>query len=140
MHNELFGSGLAAKLRSSAGWTYTALCNHANRKQSATFNVADSTLASDTGLAPRTIIEARKKLLAFGLIECAIFPGRSAVYTMKSFPLEWIPVKDRPRSKCKPRGNTSAKFAEVETEEPCDLPHILRGTGANYARPFRFSK
>ena len=139
MPNRLFGSGLAAKLKGSAGWTYTALCDHANRNSKGTFKVSDMALASDTGLSPRSILEARKKLLNFGLIECSVLPGRSAVYTLKNPPLEWSPVKNRPRSKCKPRGKSAPKPTREKEGDLYDLPQILHGTCANFARPYKCS-
>jgi hypothetical protein len=139
MPNRLFGSGLGAKLGTSAGWIYAALCDHANRKRSATFSVSDRALASDTGIAPRTIVEARKRLQEFGLVECLTLPGRSPVYTLKRPSLEWMPMKERPRSERKKRGKSAAKFAHPKEPEPEELPHFLRGTHAKFASPYKCS-
>jgi hypothetical protein len=139
MHNRLFGSGMAAKLRCSAGRLYTALCSMANQKSAGTFSVSDQTLANDTGMGRRTIVEARKKLLKFELIESSISPGQSTVYTLKNPSLEWMPVKERPRLQCKERGKSAANLAHPEELEPIELPHFLRGSDANFARPYKGS-
>jgi len=139
MPNRLFPSGLAAKLGCSAGWLYTALCSMANQRNAGTFTVSDETLSSDTNLGRTTIANARKKLREFGLIEFSVVPGRSPVYTLKVLPLESVPVKERRRSKCKPRGKSIAKLASTGINESEELPQILRGTSLNFARPYEFS-
>ena len=101
--NRLFGSGMAARLRPSAGYMYLALCEHANRNSSNTFSASDKALASDTGIGTRTICDARKKLIERGLISCKREKGQSFVYTLLKPSLEWKPVKERPRHKLKPR-------------------------------------
>ena len=140
MPNRLFPSGLAAKLGSSAGWLYAALCSVANQRSAGTFSISDKALSSDTGMGKSTIAEARKKLRSFGLIEFSTLPGRSPVYTLKPPQLEWVPLKDRPRSNCKPRGKSIAKLAIKEIDEWDGLPQILRATPLNFAKPYKFSQ
>ena len=101
--NKFFGSGMAAHLRPSAGYFYLALCEHANRNSSNTFKASDKALASDTGLGTRTICDARKKLIEYGLISCKREKGQSHGYTLLKFSLEWKPLKERHRRKLKPR-------------------------------------
>lgn len=103
--NRFFGSGLAAKLGQSAALIYLCLCDHANREGDNTFRVSDRALAADTGIAQRTIINARKALIERDLIDCTRDPGRSYQYTVKTPSLNWKPQKERGRVKGKPRGN-----------------------------------
>jgi hypothetical protein len=58
--NRFFGSGMGARLGSSAGYLYIALCDHANRNGSNTFKLSDKALAGDTAIATRTICDARR--------------------------------------------------------------------------------
>lgn len=102
--NRLFGSGLAAKLGSSATIVYVALCDHANRDGKNTFKASDRAIAADTGISERTIVDARKALVEHGLIQCARENGQSYVYTLLAQKdLIWVPIKNRSRQKCKPR-------------------------------------
>jgi hypothetical protein len=113
--NKFFGSGTAARVGVSAGFLFLALCEVANRKAATSFSVSDRTLAADTGLATRTICDARKKL-----IQCSREKGRSFTYSLGEYALEWIAVKDRPRTTRKARAlhaiqePTSANFAELK--------------------------
>src|SRR5271169_6134004 len=68
--NRFFGSGMAARLGPSAGYIYLALCEHANRNSNRTFKASDKALASETAIAPRTICNARKRLIEYGLVSC----------------------------------------------------------------------
>jgi len=101
--NRLFGSGMAARLGPSATLIYLALCDHANRKSEMSFSASDNALAGDTGIAPRTIFNARKKLIEYGLISCEREKGRSHIYTLLKPSWEWKPLKERPRRTLKPR-------------------------------------
>jgi hypothetical protein len=101
--NKFFGSGTVAMLGKSASLLYLALCEHANRNSDLTFKASDKALASDTGLATRTICEVRKMLIEKRLIICERAPGESFVYTLFPLSLTWIPVRDRPREKGQPR-------------------------------------
>jgi hypothetical protein len=101
--NRLFGSGTARDLKPSATLIYVALCDHANRHGSNTFKASDNALASDTTLSPRTICDARKRLIENGLITCTREEGQSYVYTLVVPSWNWIPVAKRPRTKLKPR-------------------------------------
>jgi len=103
--NRFFGSGLAAKLGPTAALLYLALCDHANRAGSNKFKVSDRALAADTGIAERTILEARKAVLTSGLITCERQPGKSHEYTLASPALEWKGQKERPRQRKKPRAD-----------------------------------
>jgi hypothetical protein len=101
--NRFFGSGMAARLGPSAGYIYIALCEHANRTSSVTFKASDKALASETTIAPRTICNARKKLIEYGLISCKREKGQSHIYTLLKPSWEWMPLKERHRRKLKPR-------------------------------------
>lgn len=101
--NKFFGSGLAAKLGPSAALLYIALCEHANRNGSNTFKASDEALASDTGLGPRTICDARKALAEHNLITLARRKGQSYTYTVCQLSLEWVRLEHRLRPKRKPR-------------------------------------
>jgi DNA-binding transcriptional regulator YhcF (GntR family) len=97
-----------------------ALCEVANRKGAITFLISYRALAADTGLAPRTTCEARKRLWEEKLIQCAREKGRSFTYSLGEYALEWIAVKDRPRTARKAHAlhaiqePTSANFAELK--------------------------
>lgn len=101
--NRFFGSGVAARLGPSAGYIYLALYEHANRNSSLTFKVSDRALASETTIAPRTICNARKKLIEQDLISCKREKGQSHVYTLSKPSWEWKPLTERHRRKLKPR-------------------------------------
>jgi hypothetical protein len=101
--NRFFGSGMAARLGPSAGYIYIALCEHANRNSSVTFKASDKALASETTIAPRTICNARKKLIECGLISCEREKGKSHTYRLLKLSWEWKPLKERPRTKLRPR-------------------------------------
>jgi DNA-binding transcriptional ArsR family regulator len=103
MPRMFFGSGAASGLGCSAALVFLALCEHANRNNSNTFRVSDRALASDTGLGPRTIFVARKRLAERGLISCSRQEGRSFFYTLPVFSFDWIRLEDRPRQKRKAR-------------------------------------
>ncbi len=57
--NKFFGSGTAARIGPSASIMFLALFEVANRKGASSFSISDRTLAADTGVATRTIVEAR---------------------------------------------------------------------------------
>jgi hypothetical protein len=101
--NRFFGSAMAARLGPSAGYIYIALCEHANRNSSVTFPASDKALASETTIAPRTICNARKKLIEYGLISCKREKGQSHTYTLLKPSWEWKPLKERPRRTLRPR-------------------------------------
>jgi hypothetical protein len=111
--SKFFGSGTASSLGTSASLLFLALCEHANRNNSNTFKSSDKALATDAGIAPRTICDARKKLIEFGLISCSREKGQSHTYTMEELNLQWKPLLQRPRSKLKPRALHAARTAEV---------------------------
>jgi replication initiation and membrane attachment protein DnaB len=94
---------MAARLGRSAGFVYLALCDHANRKGEISFSASDKALAGDTRIAPRTICDARKKLIEYGLISCEREKGRSHVYTLLKPSWDWKPLKERHRRTLKPR-------------------------------------
>lgn len=103
--NRFFGSGMAQRLGPSASLLYLALCEHANRGSGNTFKrgSSDNALASETGLSPRTLCDARKKLIEHDLIACSREKGQSFTYTLFPPPLKWLPLDERPRQKQKPR-------------------------------------
>ena len=109
MPNLFFGSGWAARLGLSPTVLFLALCEQANRNSANAFAVSDRALASDTGLGPRTICDARKCLVEEGLISCAREKGRSFTYTLSKYEFRWMGIKDRPRAKRKPRALKSAR-------------------------------
>jgi hypothetical protein len=113
MPNQFFGSGCAAKLGPSPTVLFLALCEQANRNSANSFAVSDRALASDTGLGPRTICDARKCLLEEGLISCLRIKGRSFTYTLPKYEFRWTGIKDRPRGKRRPRALTSARIASA---------------------------
>lgn len=100
----LFGSGMAARLGPATLGLYVALCEHANRRGNNTFTASDDALACDIGIAPRTICNARKKLLEHRLVKGTTVPGRSFLYTLLPQAFERKNVDLRPRPKRKPRG------------------------------------
>lgn len=134
--NRLFGSGLAAKLGVSVTVVYVSLCDAANRKSSLSFSVSDETLSANTGLGKSTIRSARKTLVEVGLITYTMKAGSSAEYWLKTPELKWTPIKDRKRPPKKPRGR-AFEAAALTVPPQSELPECLRGTGANYARPYR---
>lgn len=101
--NKFFASGTAAKLRCSASIVFLALCEHANRNSSNTVKASDKALASETGLGPRTICDARKRLCEYGLISFARPDGQSYIYTIPKLSLDWVPLGQRLRTKRRPR-------------------------------------
>ena len=116
--NRFFSSGTAASLKPSATLLYVALCDHANRKGSNTFKASDKALASDTTLSPRTICNARKRLIEYKLITCTREEGQSYVYTLPVPAWNWVPVAKRGRSKLKPRAYHALKTAGPDGLEP----------------------
>jgi hypothetical protein len=113
--NKFFGSGTARKVGTSASVLYFALCENANRNRepSNTFKASDKALASETGLSPRTIRNARTKLVENGLISCSREPGQSYIYTLIRQELKWLSRSERPRHKLKPRAMAAVR-AELE--------------------------
>jgi Helix-turn-helix domain len=107
--HRFFGSGTAHALKPSASLLYIALCDHANRSSSNTFKTSDKTLASDTALSPRTICDARKRLIEKELITCKREDGQSYSYTLTVPDWNWIPVDRRPRTQLKPRAYHARK-------------------------------
>jgi hypothetical protein len=101
--SKFFGSGLAARLGPSTSLFYLALCEHANRNESTCFKASDRALAADTRLSTRTICDARKRLIEYGLITCSRENGQSYLYTLQKIALKWVPIKERQRPKAKPR-------------------------------------
>lgn len=101
--SKFFGSGTAASLGPSVSLVFLALCEHVNRNESNTFKASDKALASDTSLSPRTICDARKRLVERELISCTRLPGQSFNYTIPALSLKWVPLAERPRKKLKPR-------------------------------------
>ena len=101
--SKFFGSGTAANLRPSAALLFLALCEHANRHNSNTFKASDKALASETYYSPRTICDARKRLVEHRLISCERDNGQSFNYTILAMSLNWIPLVERSRPKRKPR-------------------------------------
>ena len=108
--NKLFGSGLARRLGASACVLYFALCENANREASNTFKAKDRDLAWETGLSPRTIRNARIKLLEHGLVEYSRSQlGERYTYVLIRQELGWFKKDERsPRQKRKPRGRTAS--------------------------------
>jgi Helix-turn-helix domain len=113
MPSKFFGSGMASILGPSASLLFLALCEHSNRNSSNIFKASDEALASDTRLAPRTICDARKRLIEYGLISCSREPGQSHKYTIVKQKFEWKPLKQRVRRKLKPRALHAVRTAEV---------------------------
>jgi hypothetical protein len=111
--NRFFGSGMAARLGPSTGFVYVALCDHANRNSSNTFKVSDRALAADTRIASRTICDARKRLIEYGLISCRREKGQSHVYTLFKPSWEWKPLKERHRRSLKPRALHASPAPQV---------------------------
>ena len=111
--NRLFGSGMGARLGPSAGYIYFALLDHANRNGELRFSASDKALAGDTRVAPRTICNARKKLIEYGLISCEREKGRSHVYTLLKPSWDWKPLKERHRRTLKPRALHASQDLKV---------------------------
>lgn len=103
MPRMFFGSGTAAELGPSVAVLFLALCEQANRNNSNTFKASDRMLASETGLGPRTICDARKTLDERKLISCSRHDGQSYIYTLSAYSFPWVQLVDRPRQKRKPR-------------------------------------
>ena len=109
--NRFFGSGLAQRLGPSASLLYLALCEHANRESNNTFKgCSDKALASETGLSPRTLCDARKRLLENELISCSREKGQSFTYALFPLPIKWVRLEDRLRKKQKPRALHAARM------------------------------
>lgn len=107
--NRLFGSGRAREIGTSAVTLYICLCEFANRFGSNTFRARDRVLADETGLAERTIRNARNKLVEKELVSrFRPSQGQQFEYTILPQDLEWVPVAERPRKKKKPRAMTAA--------------------------------
>jgi Helix-turn-helix domain len=111
--NRFFGSGMAARLGPSAGYVYLALCEHANRNGDLSFKASDKALASETTIAPRTISNARKKLIEYGLISSEREKGQSHTYTLLKPSWEWKPLKERLRRTLKPRALHASRAPQV---------------------------
>lgn len=105
--NKLFGSGKAAALGPSATLLYVALCEQANRAANTVFSISDRSLAADTGLAARTICDARKRLQEQKMLSVTRQNGRSYSYSLFKCDLLWIQRTERQRPTRKPR----AKYA-----------------------------
>jgi len=116
--NRLFSSGMASTLKPSATLLYVALCDHANRHGNNTFKASDKALASDTTLSPRTICDARKKLIENELITCTREEGQSYVYTLPVPSLRWVPMAERPRTQLQPRAYYARKTTGQEERQP----------------------
>lgn len=118
--NRFFSSGTASKIGPSASLLYLALCENANRPQppSNTFKASDKALASETGLSPRTIRDARIRLLEYGLVECKREPGQSYTYTLLRQDLKWLKLAERPRQRRKPRAMAAARAILVTNFPP----------------------
>lgn len=106
--NKLFASGEAARLGPSPTVLYVALCEHANRSGKNTFKASDRAIAADTGLSPRTICDARKRLFERGLVKYVREKGQSYLYSLPIPDLNWVPIKQRLRVKRKARANHAA--------------------------------
>lgn len=111
--SKFFGSGIASSLGTSPSLLYIALCENANRNNGNTFRASDKALASETGLGTRTICDARKKLIEYGLIFCSREDGQSHKYTIENPQLKWVPLRDRLRKKMKPRAIPSRRTVSV---------------------------
>lgn len=103
--NKYFGSGMGQSVGPSATVLYFALCEHGNRNSANTFKASDRALASETSLSPRTIREARIKLLESGLIAFSRDPGESYTYELRRQKMSWVPLANRPRRSKKPRAS-----------------------------------
>ena len=106
---QLFGSGLAQTLGSTATLLYVALWENANRQKrpSNTFGTTVRKLSSETGLGPRTIRDARNRLIEKGLLRCTRGAGEKFEYTLLPQNLKWTPVDERPRALKRPRAMQS---------------------------------
>jgi hypothetical protein len=106
---QLFGSGLAQTLGPSATLLYVALWENGNRQNppSNTFGTTDKKLSSETRLSPRTIRDARNRLIEKYLISCTREPGAKFEYTLLPQSLKWTPTEQRLRVKKRPRANHS---------------------------------
>ena len=117
--NKFFGSGMESKLGHSPSLLFLALCEHANRNSSTSFKASDAALASETGLGTRTICQARKRLVEFNIVSCDRQDGRSYIYTLKQYQFNWLPLKERPRVKRKPRAVHASRI---------EVQQILQGS------------
>jgi hypothetical protein len=115
----LLQNGIAARVGASAVALYVALCEHANRKHSNVFSISDKSLASDTGVAERTIRDARTRLHREGLISFNRQPGHSYTYTLLNVKLSpRIPLNERLRQPKKPRAlhSTERPISTVKSD------------------------
>lgn len=131
----LFGSGMAARLGPSATLLYVALCEHGNRHGKNTFKASDRALASDTGLSPRTICNARKAILENKLIDCSREEGESFQYTLRPLQLDWVPMAKRPRTKRKPRAHHALPSSQPQQTLLDPRGQNLLSTHAKFAEP-----
>jgi hypothetical protein len=126
----VFRGGTAGSMGPHATAVYVALCEHANRKSSNTFSVSDKALASDTGVAERTIREIRTALVEQELITCSRGKGQSYTYVLSAVPIDWVPIKSRPRRKRKPRALQAARLALLEAgQSPAALAGLAVPSG-----------
>jgi hypothetical protein len=125
----LIYGGIAGRIGPHATAVYIALCEHANRgkrEDQNTFSVSDRALASDTGVAERTIRDIRTKLMEHYLIRCERRAGQSYSYTLLSLTETFIRIEDRPRQikrrralhAQKPRPTDNQKLAGVQQMLP----------------------
>ena len=101
--SKFFSSATASSLGHPASLVFLALFEHANRHESNTFKASDKALASETGYGPRTLCDARKRLMERGLIACEQKKGTSYTYTLPAYSFSWLRLEERPRQKRKPR-------------------------------------
>jgi hypothetical protein len=106
---QLFGSGLAQTLGSTTTLLYVALWETADRQRRPgnTFGTTDKNLSSETGLSPRTIRNARNRLIEKDLLRCTQEAGEKLEYTLLPLNLNWTPRDERPRAKKRPRAMRS---------------------------------
>ena len=110
--SKFFGSGTAARIGPSVSLIYLALCEHANRNGDNSFKASDRALASETGLSPRTICDARKALCEAGLITVSRDKGQSYTYSLSLLELSWIKLEDRLRPKKRPRAYYASRLGK----------------------------
>jgi hypothetical protein len=104
MPNNLFRSGMAAKVGKMGTLLLACLCEFANGEGENTFTVSDKQLASVTGMGTRTISDARKRLVEFRFIDCKRGDGQSYTYTLLPVSMQYLRLEHRLRKKDKPRG------------------------------------
>ena len=113
MPNNLFRSGTAAKVGKMASLMLSALCEFANGEGENTFRVSDKQIASVTGIGPRTVCDARKRLIEFGFVECKRDRGQMYTYTLLPQTMRSMRLEDRVRRKDRPRGMYGEPSANV---------------------------